>query len=327
MTFAFYFVNLLKIMVNKNLSTKCFILQALRKSSTPVSGESIAQECGLSRTAVWKAVQALVSSGYGIESVANGYVLQKDLADSICPWEFGAKENLFCYYGTTDSTMVQARKVVQEIQSGEKLKIVIADKQTKGVGQKGRSWKTTKGSLAFTMVTKSDLPILYSRRTVMACQIALVNVLRKNSGRNFFVRWPNDVWSEEGKVCGVLDELYSSGGICSWQNLGVGINVSSRPSIQNTDSVFKKAEPGIRRKIIGDFITEFELVKKEIASDTEIIAPHWNSLCMDRKKEFYAKDCGIKMKFIGIDSYGSAIVEKDSVCRTIPFGTFSFEKN
>ncbi|MBQ2481602.1 MAG: biotin--[Treponema sp.] len=202
-----------------------------------------------------------------------------------------------------------------------------ADKQTKGVGQKGRSWKTTKGSLAFTLVTKSDLPILYSRRTVMACQIALVNVLRKNSGRNFFVRWPNDVWSEEGKVCGVLDELYSSGGICSWQNLGVGINVSSRPSIQKTDSVFKKAEPGIRRKIIGDFITEFELVKKEIASDTENIALHWNSLCMDRKKEFYAKDSGVKMKFIGIDSYGSAIVEKDSVCRTIPFGTFSFEKN
>ena len=313
-------------MVNKNLSTKYFILQALRKSSTPVSGESIALQSGVSRTAVWKAVQALVSSGYGIESLANGYVLQKDLPDSICPWEFGAKENLFCYYGTTDSTMVQARKLVQGIQPGEKLKIVIADKQTRGVGQKGRSWKTTKGSLAFTLVTKSDLPILYSRRTVMACQIALVNVLKKNSGRQFFVRWPNDVWSSEGKVCGVLDELYSSGGICSWQNLWVGINVSSRPSIQKTDSVFKKAEAGIRRKIIGDFITEFDLLKDELASGTENLARHWNSLCMDKEKEFRAKDSGVKVKFLGIDSYGSAMVEKDSVCKAIPFGSFSFEK-
>ena len=268
-----------------------------------------------------------MASGYKISGEGNGYVLQKDLPDSICPWEFGAKENLFCYYETTDSTMVQARKLVQGIPAGEKLKIVIADKQTKGVGQKGRSWKTTRGSLAFTLVTKNDLPLLYSRRSVMACQIALVNVLQKNSARKFFVRWPNDVWSSEGKACGVLDELYSSGGICSWQNLGVGIIVSSHPSIQKTDCVFKKTEGGIRQKIIGDFINEFELLKEEVNSSTENLALHWNSLCMDWEKEFYAKDSGVKMKFKGIDSYGSAIFEKDSICKTIPFGSFSFEKN
>ena len=114
---------------------------------------------------------------------------------------------------------------------------------------------------------------------------------------------------------------------CSWQNLGVGINVSSHPSIQKTDCVFKKSEGGIRRKIIGDFINEFELLKEEVNSSTENLALHWNSLCMDREKEFYAKDSGVKMKFKGIDSYGSAIFEKDSICKTIPFGAFSFEKN
>ncbi|MBQ4024781.1 MAG: HTH domain-containing protein, partial [Treponema sp.] len=83
MTFAFYFVNLLKIMVNKNLSTKYFILQALRKSSTPVSGESIAQECGLSRTAVWKAVQLAVTDvGSGILHSRHKRVAVELLSDS-----------------------------------------------------------------------------------------------------------------------------------------------------------------------------------------------------------------------------------------------------
>ena len=109
--------------------------------------------------------------------------------------------------------------------------------------------------------------------------------------------------------------------------MGVGINVSSHPSIQKTDSVFKKAEAGIRRKIIGDFITEFDLLKDELASGTENLALHWNSLCMDKEKEFRAKDSGVRVKFMGIDSYGSAMVEKDSVCKAIPFGSFSFEKN
>ena len=244
-------------MVNENLSTKYILLNCLRKareSGTVVSGEIIAAECGISRTAVWKAVQALESFGYKISSDASGYLLQKDLEDSICPWEFGTKEKYFSYFQTTDSTMIQAQKVATSTKKISDVKVIVADKQTKGMGQHGRLWKTTKGSLAFTLVTKNSIPVVSSRRSVMACQIAIANVLSKISKRDFFVRWPNDVWSESGKVCGILDELCSTGGICSWQNLGIGVNVFTHPNIAFSDSVFPKQQKAIRRKIISDFI-------------------------------------------------------------------------
>ncbi len=57
-------------MVNKNTSTKYKILQSLRQSNSAVSGEKLAQENGISRTSVWKAVQSLQEAGYLIQNVA-----------------------------------------------------------------------------------------------------------------------------------------------------------------------------------------------------------------------------------------------------------------
>ena len=54
------------------------ILELLRNSKgTPVSGEEISKELEVSRTAIWKHIQALKNEGYEIESVPKrGYLLR-----------------------------------------------------------------------------------------------------------------------------------------------------------------------------------------------------------------------------------------------------------
>ena len=54
------------------------ILELLRNSKgTPVSGEEISKELEVSRTAIWKHIQALKNEGYEIESVPKrGYILR-----------------------------------------------------------------------------------------------------------------------------------------------------------------------------------------------------------------------------------------------------------
>ena len=101
-------------MGNKNLSTKYIILKILREANAPVSGEEAAKLADISRVSVWKAIQSLQASGYGISSTRAGYFLEKDLKDSLFPWEFGAEEELFFHFPETESTMTEARKIAQE---------------------------------------------------------------------------------------------------------------------------------------------------------------------------------------------------------------------
>ena len=64
------------------------ILEILRsKMPAPVSGEVLSQELAVSRTAIWKHIQALKNEGYTIESVPKkGYIL-KEVPDRLKPAE------------------------------------------------------------------------------------------------------------------------------------------------------------------------------------------------------------------------------------------------
>ena len=71
---------------------KAQILKLLRQSADSVSGQELCRQLGVSRTAVWKAMNQLRESGYEIEAVQNkGYrllkapdVLSADELESLC---------------------------------------------------------------------------------------------------------------------------------------------------------------------------------------------------------------------------------------------------
>ena len=96
-------------MGNKS-STKRSVLEILRNNTKPVSGEEIANKIGLSRVSVWKAVNALENAGYKIDSTKNGYILSKDIKDSLFPWELACDENFSVHFKETTSTMEEAKK-------------------------------------------------------------------------------------------------------------------------------------------------------------------------------------------------------------------------
>ena len=295
-------------MVNEKTSTKSKILEILRNSSTPVTGDIIAGETGVSRVAVWKAVQSLQNSGYDIQSNRNGYVLSKDLEDSLYPWEFGKGESSFSHFTETDSTMIQGRIAAENCEKGE-LKVITADIQTMGQGHADHKWTTTKGSIACTMVSKENVPLYESHRFVMACQIAAAKTLERHSGRKIFLRWPNDIWTDKGKAGGILDDLSATGSFTNWINLGLGINLSSKPKLKETDCIFAPDTKIPRKEILKEIVDELKNgfnQAKESNSDLEML---WSLYCPDIGKKFRLKDSEKSIVFKGINSYGFAITE------------------
>ena len=296
-------------MVNEKESLKYKVLKLLRESPDVVSGVELSKETGRSRVAAWKAVQGLQEAGYGIEVSRKGYRLVKDLTDSIYPWEFGTDEAMFTHFASTGSTMAEARRMAEsgKAQPGE-THIITADMQTHGVGQLGKSWTTTRGSLAFTIITRNRIPLACHSRMTMAAQVALTKVLRHITGRPFYIRWPNDIWSEDGKVVGILEELNASGNLCSWINLGIGINITHRPHLKGTDSIFHREAPITRKEILTQFWDEFKVQERLAAEESPWLAEEWNRLCLDTGHRMRLAGSGKMVIFRGVDNFGSALI-------------------
>lgn len=312
-------------MVNEKSSTKSKILEILRMNETPVTGDTMAKEAGVSRVAVWKAVQTLQQSGYEITSNRSGYSLAKDLTDSLFPWEFGTEENLYSHFIKTDSTMTQAREIAQTCEEHD-LRIVTADIQTAGKGHMDHKWTTTKGSIACTVITKENIPSAESHRLIMSSQIALAKVLSKHSGRPMYLRWPNDIWTDTGKIGGILDDMSATGGLTNWLNLGIGINLSARPKLENTDCVFSSGKNVSRKEIMQDFIDEFRIEKQRAMEDSDRLAKEWNRYCPDIGKEMQLKNSALKFTFKGINGYGWVVTENNGQEKVFPPSTISIIK-
>lgn len=295
------------MMVNEKESLKFRILNMLRESSGVVSGVELADGTGKSRVAVWKSIQALQEAGYGISVNRKGYKLESDLADSIYPWEFGKDEAMFTHFATTVSTMAEAHRIAESGKAGSgETHIITADMQTHGMGQSGKSWTTTQGSLAFTIITRNNLRLAEHSRMTMAAQVALTKVLRHITGRKFYIRWPNDIWSEDGKVVGILEELSAIGNTTSWINLGIGINITRRPRLPGTDSIFHREAPITRKEILTQFWDEFKVQEKLAAQQSPWLADEWNRLCLDTGCRIRLIGTGREAVFRGIDSLGCA---------------------
>ncbi|MCQ2240214.1 biotin--[acetyl-CoA-carboxylase] ligase [Treponema sp.] len=313
-------------MVNKKPSTKSQILQILRTASSPINGDTLANETGVSRVAVWKAVQSLQLSGYKIDSARNGYQLSEDLADSLYPWEFGMIESSFSHFAETDSTMIQGRIAAEECKNGE-LKVITADIQNKGQGHADHKWTTTRGSLACTIVSKESISLAESHRFVMACQIAAAKALQETSGRKIFVRWPNDIWTEKGKAGGILDDLSSTGSFTNWINLGLGLNLSVKPKLSGTDFIFDGDKKVLRKDILKKIIENLKAEIKSAKENNSDLEKQWNLFCPDIGKSFKVKDSEKTYLFKGINSYGWAVTECNGQEKSFPPCTINFIKS
>lgn len=196
-----------------------------------LSGETMSQQLGITRAAVWKQIQKLRKTGYDIEAVTNlGYRLRAvpetldhprltaALADF--PWR-----DQVLVLETVDSTNnLLKRMALEGCPHGT---VAIADEQTGGRGRQGRSFLSPRGSgLYLSVLLRPDCaPSALSHVTAMAA-VATCDAVEQTVGLRPGVKWPNDPILGEKKLCGILTELS-----VEWESntleyliIGIGIN-------------------------------------------------------------------------------------------------------
>ena len=206
------------------------ILRLLRSADGYISGQELCNRFGVSRTAVWKAINQLKEAGYEIEAQQNkGYRLMAapDLMTeaeikSLMHTEWVAKEVL--YFDTIDSTNTKAQELAEKgYPSGT---LVVADKQESGKGRRGRSWVSPSGAGIFmTLMIKPDINPNNASMLTLVAALAVAKAITSVTGEEALIKWPNDIVVNSKKVCGILTEMNAQFDYINHIVVGIGINV------------------------------------------------------------------------------------------------------
>lgn len=198
-----------------------------------LSGAAMSRTLGVSRAAVWKAIEALRQEGYEITSAPNrGYRLESapdrvregELSGHLAGCLVGSR--LLCL-DTIDSTNTEAKR--QAMAGAPEGLVVLAEEQTGGRGRLGRSFQSPPGTgiyLSFLLRPQTS-PEQAVNLTACAA-VAMCDAVEAACGLRPQIKWTNDILLARRKICGILTEMSVEGetGALQYIVLGIGVNVN-----------------------------------------------------------------------------------------------------
>ncbi|WP_277560475.1 biotin--[acetyl-CoA-carboxylase] ligase [Acinetobacter beijerinckii] len=208
---------------------------------------------------------------------------------------------------TTTSTNDDLREIAQK---GITTALVCSAQQTQGRGQHQREWTSPDGNIYFSALIQTQ-NALDGR---LALETAL-NILQMPSlqGLNLQIKWPNDLYSPQGKWGGILVEPLST----SQAIIGVGINLNT-PAIENADQpITSLAMLGLhhidRLTIIAELYTAIQQAAQWFDHGSYNLAERFNhhAIWLNQKVEFEHTQAKIQGIFLGISNDGAVIIKTD----------------
>ena len=197
-----------------------------------VSGQLLAEQTAMTRSAVWKQIGVLREEGYGIEALTRrGYRLC-DVPDRLSPLEIrdglgtrvlGQRE--IRYAKTTESTN-QTAKELAAVGAPEGT-LVVAEGQTRGRGRLDRRWfSPPAGGLYVSLILRPAFPPAEAHRLVLVAAVAVAEALNGVTGLKVGVKWPNDLMAGGRKIAGILTEAAVQMDAVDYVVIGLGLNVN-----------------------------------------------------------------------------------------------------
>lgn len=294
------------------------ILDMLKNTEGYISGEKISEMLGITRSAVWKHVNALKKSGYIVESVKNrGYrlvsvpdTINEDSIKEYLNTEF-IGQNIF-YYEKTDTTNERA-KANSAAPDGS---VFIAETQTRGKGTRGRGWTSPRGTgIWHTILLKPDIPPLEAAQITLVAGIAVCKAVENGA----MIKWPNDIVIGDKKLCGILTEMSSEKNMINYIVCGIGVNVNTESFPEEiahraTSMYIESGKKYKRNELTAKILNEFEYYyNKFLDNGLNAILDEYKKHCVTigRDVSVIFKKETLTGRAVDVDGDGSLIVETE----------------
>lgn len=321
------------------MAVKDAVLQALERArGERLSGGRLAQQLGVSRAAVHKAIAALRAGGMAIDGVpGEGYRLAA-ADDSLTAAGVQALLDTRCIGRdmVVASSLTSTNTVIKERYLDRPHGFVLlAEQQTGGRGRLGRTFASPAQTGVYqTILLHPTLPLTHIQLATIAAAVAVAEAVEQTAGFAPQIKWVNDVLYEGRKLAGILTEATIEGESGAVSALLVGIGVNLRPNPTWPDDVRavagalgefgrvpRRAE--LAAAVLNRFERAYALLEQGRAD--ELLHAYRSRLCCLGKPILvispagtYPADC------VGLDDNGHLLVrDADGRTRTLSSGEIS----
>ena len=233
------------------------------------SGEEIAKELDVSRSAVWKAVKTLTKEGYNIVGINNkGYcmlensdVISREEIEKNLNKELRAKADIEVYKIIT-STNAVLKKMASE--GAKEWKILVAEEQTNGRGRLNRNFYSPSNSgIYMSILLKPEVISTEALFITTMAAVAVSEAIEKVTNVKTEIKWVNDVYCNGKKVCGILTEasLNLENGKLDYAVLGIGINLKT-PKDEFPEDIRNIAGSKITSEVLSNIYKYYKHLEK-----------------------------------------------------------------
>lgn len=295
------------------------------------SGTELAAQLELSRSAVWKIINALEECGIGIIAVkGKGYCLKQ-------PLELLSKDLLRQFLSAESKNLITDIEIHDQIDSTNKCLsdlahanqidsaiFCLAEQQTAGKGRRGRQWVSPFGSNCYlSLLWRFEEGPASLSGLSLAIGVAVIRALKDQGIYNVGLKWPNDIFYQKQKLGGILLEVSGeSNGPCS-AVIGLGLNLHIPTSAaseidQDWTDLNKIADDSIklsRNKLLASLMDEILQVCKDFTQKTfPAYSSEWRSYdCMQGQLvDVFIGRQSISGVIKGIDNEGLLLLQTDS---------------
>ncbi|MDN7244034.1 biotin--[acetyl-CoA-carboxylase] ligase [Planococcus shenhongbingii] len=229
--------------------TRKLAQRLIEAQGVALSGQQLADDFGISRTAVWKHIKELEEQGYQIISVKKkGYILA-GLPDTLEPTAIQAilktkrLGRSIHYIESCPSTQIIAHQLAQENTSDGT--VVMTEEQTAGRGRMARRWHSAANKgIWMSVILRPDVVPQKAPQFTLVAAVAVVRAIEQVTGLKPEIKWPNDILLNGKKCTGILTELQSDADGIQALIIGIGLNVNQvaddfDPEVQNIATSLK----------------------------------------------------------------------------------------
>ncbi|HFI0424273.1 TPA: bifunctional biotin--[acetyl-CoA-carboxylase] ligase/biotin operon repressor BirA [Streptococcus suis] len=285
----------------------------LKEKEDYISGEDLAQELGISRTSIWKAIRQLEAHGLTIEAARNrGYKLVE--GDLLLPDLISQELQLPVHLNAdSDSTQLDAKQGIEAGHASPAL--YLAPYQNKAKGRFGRPFYASKsGGIYMSLRLSPNVPFLEFKPYTILAAAAVVKAIQSLCDLDVQIKWVNDIYLGQKKVAGILTEAISS-----MENqrvtdviIGVGINVHiddfPKELRQTAGNLFDDQPPFTRNQLITAIWKAFFETDEQ-----ELIALYKEkSLVVGQQVSFVENQVEFKGTAIAVTDTGNLVIQLDN---------------
>jgi BirA family biotin operon repressor/biotin-[acetyl-CoA-carboxylase] ligase len=196
----------------------------------------MALELGVSRTAIWKALEKLAALGIEVETLrGRGYRLTEPLElldaarirSALSPWALSAIDEIEIHTSitSTNSHLMQLGKT-----TAVNGRVCLAEHQDQGRGRHGRTWVSPFGrGILLSVLWRFSFGLAGLAGLSLAVGAATAAALQDRGIRDIALKWPNDLLWQGRKLAGLLLEAAGEAHGPSYAVVGLGVNLNLSP--------------------------------------------------------------------------------------------------